>query len=225
MDNLKVIGTIVAGVLILGWFASENESADEIVQAGADDYKAYMESSGERSLQKEPEPEPQPETSESAEPPPPPAPVSPWRVSEEISPMDDSKNVYLSTRSNETIPGRYGRSTARPTLYVRCVENTTALVLHMDGHHMASSEYHNWGHVEMRIDDGRAFTKSMRQSTNNRSLGLWNGGSSIPVIRQMFGADRLIVRATPYSESPMTMTFDISQLEDEIAPLREACHW
>ncbi|WP_438455400.1 type VI secretion system-associated protein TagO [Vreelandella venusta] len=221
MDNLKVIGTIAAGVFIVGFLI--NDDSEDAKPASRNTVSVVSDSEAEQA--------PASDTSaaqgnqEPAKPTPPPAPASPWRVSEEISPMDDSKNVYLSTRSNETIPGRYGRSTARPTLYVRCVENTTALVLHMDGHHMASSEYHNWGHVEMRIDDGRAFTKSMRQSTNNRSLGLWNGGSSIPVIRQMFGADQLIVRATPYSESPMTMTFDISQLEDEITPLREACHW
>lgn len=221
MDNWKVIGTIAAGVLVLGWML--NDDAEEPEPAVSASSSLVSESEAEETPSAEaganqPEEEP-------ADPTPPPEPRSPWLVSEEVSPMDDSKNVYLSTRSNETLPGRYGRSIARPTLYVRCVENTTALVLHMDGHFMASSEYHTWGHVDMRIDEGQAFTKSMRESTNNRSLGLWNGGNSIPVIRQMFGADQLTMRATPHSESPMTMTFDISDLEEEIAPLREACHW
>lgn len=221
MDNWKVIGTIAAGVLILGWMLNDDAEEAEPAASNASSVVSASEAEETPSAERDtiqPEEEP-------VAPTPPPKPPSPWNVSEEVSPMDDSRNVYLSTRSNEAVPGRYGRSTVRPTLYVRCVENTTALVLHMDGHHMASSEYHTWGHVDMRIDDGKAFTKSMRQSTNNRSLGLWSGGTSIPVIRQMFGADQLIVRATPYSESPITMTFDISGLEEEITPLREACHW
>ncbi|WP_237673798.1 type VI secretion system-associated protein TagO [Vreelandella profundi] len=221
MGNLKVIGTIVAGVFIVGFLLNDDGEETEPTTRNT----ARVVSVSEAEQTPNTDVDTNGDNQEPAKPTPPPAPASPWRVSEEISPMDDSKSVFLTTRSNEAIPGRYGRSTARPTLYVRCVENTTALVLHMDGHHMASSQYHNWGHVEMRIDDGRVFTKAMRQSTNNRSLGLWSGGESIPVIRQMFGAERLIMRATPYSESAMTMTFNISQLEDEIAPLREACHW
>ena len=219
MDNWKVIGTIAAGVLVLGWML--NDDADETEPVASASSSVVSESEAEET----PSAEATPEQVEPAEPTPPPAPRSPWQVSEEVSAMDDSKSVYLYTRSNEPIPGRYGRSIARPTLTVRCVENTTSLILNMDGHFMASSEYHTWGHVDLRIDDGQAFTKSMRESTNNRSLGLWNGGNSIPVIKQMFGADQLTIRATPHSESPMTMTFDITGLEDEIAPLREACHW
>ncbi|MGQ7253944.1 type VI secretion system-associated protein TagO [Vreelandella titanicae] len=220
MDNWKVIGTIAAGVLILGWLL--NDDAED-TESATNASSVVSTSEADEASSAEPETS-QPEEEPPA-PTPPPEPRSPWQVSEEVSPMDDSKNVYLSTRANEALPGRYGRSVARPTLYVRCVENTTALILNMDGHFMASSDYHTWGHVDMRIDDGQAFTKSMRESTNNKALGLWNGGTSIPVIRQMFGADQLTMRATPHSESPMTMTFDITGLEEEIAPLREACHW
>ncbi|MEH6641425.1 type VI secretion system-associated protein TagO [Vreelandella glaciei] len=217
MDNWKVIGTIAAGVLVLGWLLNDETDDPDTVASTASSVVSSSEAEETPSAEAD---------AEQAEPAaPPPEPRSPWQVSEDVSPMDDSKNVYLYTRSNEPIPGRYGRSIARPTLTVRCVENTTALILNMDGHFMASSEYHTWGHVEMRIEDGNAFTKSMRESTNNRSLGLWNGGSSIPVIKQMFNAQQLTMRATPHSESPMTMTFDISGLEEEISPLREACHW
>ncbi|WP_157018348.1 type VI secretion system-associated protein TagO [Mesorhizobium xinjiangense] len=57
------------------------------------------------------------------------------------------------------------------------------------------------------------------------ALGLWNGSRSIPVIKQMLGKSRMIVRMTPYNENPFTATFDITGLENEIAPLRDACQW
>lgn len=223
MDGIKVIGTIVAGVFIVGWFTSKdadtNVSEPETTSAVAAVSTSRADDADEDSSLVEEEPQ-------AAQPPaPPPAPVSPWRAREETSPMDDSKSVFLSTKSNERIPGRYGNAPGNATLFVRCVENTTALILQMNGNHMTSSRYHDWGHVQMRIDDKQAFTKSMNASTNHQSLGLWSGGQSIPVIQRMFDADLLTMRATPYSESPITMTFDISQLKDEIAPLREACHW
>ncbi|WP_193090836.1 type VI secretion system-associated protein TagO [Halomonas colorata] len=219
MDGLKVIATIVAGVFIIGWFTKDNDSPSD--SRTSEPSAASLAVAEEAPPPTTADPEPQ----EDATPAPPPKPRSPWRVREETSPMDDSKSVFLSTKSNERIPGRYGSPSGNATLYVRCVENTTALVLQMNGNHMTSSQYHDWGHVQMRIDDKQAFTKSMNASTNHQSLGLWRGGQSIPVIQRMFDAELLTMRATPYSESPITMTFDISQLKDEIAPLREACHW
>jgi type VI secretion system protein VasI len=37
--------------------------------------------------------------------------------------------------------------------------------------------------------------------------------------------EQLYVRAAPFSESRIEMTFNITGIEDEIAPLREACSW
>ncbi|MGO3214797.1 MAG: type VI secretion system-associated protein TagO [Halomonas sp.] len=224
MSNWKVVGTIVAGVVVVGWLGSDKEDTRRDSRPEASSANSAL-STAEAESTPANEPAVEADQQEPAAPPTPPKPRSPWQVRENVSQMDDSRNVFLSTQSNERIPGRYGRSTVRPTLTVRCVENTTALVLNMDGHHMASSPYHSWGNVEMRIDDSRAFTKSMNESTDNRALGLWNGGNSIPVIRQMFGAEQLTLRATPFSESAMTMTFNIRDLDEEIAPLREACHW
>ncbi|ATH77765.1 hypothetical protein CLM76_09250 [Vreelandella venusta] len=220
MDHFKVIGTVAIGVVIAWWLMSEPEDNQPItaVSSTAEAVTGEPEPPPRDEAASEPAPEP-PEAS------PPPTPRSPWRVNVNTSPMDDSRSVFLSTPSNERIPGRFGRSAGNATLFVRCMENTTSLILQMNGNHMASSPYHNWGHVQMRIDDKPAFTREMSASTNHESLGLWRGNQSIPVIRQMFGAERLTVRATPFSESPITMTFNIRQLEDEIGPLRESCNW
>ncbi|WP_447896018.1 type VI secretion system-associated protein TagO [Vreelandella sp. GE22] len=225
-DNVKVIGTIVVGVFVAAWLFSDDGSDDSAATATAASQNTSASETEPAGSAPETAPEVAAEPEIEATPPsPPPPPPSPWRVRESVSQMDDSRSVYLTTQSNERIPGRFGRSPGKATLYVRCVENTTALLLQMNGNHMTSSPYHDWGDVRMRIDDNPAFTKSMTESTNNQSLGLWGGGQSIPVIRRMFDAELLTMRATPYSESPITMTFDITALKDEIAPLREACHW
>ena len=147
---------------------------------------------------------------------------SEWLVNEEASPIDDSRSVYLSVSSTDEIRNRYGRP-GHARLVVRCVENTTSMILTFANHHMTS--HRQYGTVTLRIDDETAFERRMSESTDNKALGLWNGGSSIPVIRSMYGNDVLTVRATPYSESPITAQFPITGLEEAITPLREACHW
>lgn len=159
-------------------------------------------------------------------PPTPPEPRSSWSVSQNTSPIDDSTNVWLTTYSNEPVPHKYRSGRAAPArLQLRCMENTTALYIEFNGHHMASSRYHDWGDVDLRVDSRNARTIGMDASTDNSLLGLFRGGQSIPVIKSMFGAETLLVRATPFSESPITVTFDVRDLESEISPLREACHW
>lgn len=148
--------------------------------------------------------------------------VSEWVVSEQTSPIDDSKTVVLRTSAMEPVAGRFRRD-SRPSLILRCHENTTVMYMSFDAHHMADIQ--GYGRVTLRIDQQNAVTRDMLASTDSKALGLWNGGRSIPVIRSLFDADVLTVRATPFSESPITVQFPISGLEEAITPLREACNW
>jgi type VI secretion system protein VasI len=90
---------------------------------------------------------------------------------------------------------------------------------------MTSSAYSDYDHIIYRLDDEKAQTINTNESTNNRSLGLWSGARSIPVIKRMFGKSTMIVRMTPFGENPFTATFNISGLEEAIVPLRQACKW
>ncbi|GED41225.1 type VI secretion system-associated protein TagO [Cobetia marina] len=149
--------------------------------------------------------------------------VSNWYVSEKVSQIDDSKTVTLSTVSSTTIPNRYGSGQGKASLILRCMENTTSMYMKFNGNFMA--DIGSYGNVVMRIDDSKAFTRSMNESTDNMALGLWSGGRSIPVIKKLLKGEKLVVRATPFNESSYTMTFPLRGLSKEIGPLREACHW
>jgi hypothetical protein len=50
-----------------------------------------------------------------------------WRANFEKSEMDDSQAVYLTTDSVTTVPGSSDIGLVRPSLTIRCEENTTAL--------------------------------------------------------------------------------------------------
>lgn len=145
-----------------------------------------------------------------------------WNVRIESSQLDDSRSVYMRVTSEQPVLGRFG-SMENGTLMVRCLENTTSLFIIFGGHFMADIQ--GRGRVDYRIDAATPRNISMAVSNDNNALGLWRGNQAIPFIRSLFGADNLLVRATPFSESAVEMNFDISGLEEQIAPLREACNW
>lgn len=145
-----------------------------------------------------------------------------WDVKISKSKIDDSTQVVLTAEANEAVPGRFNR-TARPSLVLRCLENTTAAFVHFDGLHMADIQ--GYGRVTFRVDKQKAFTRNMDVSTNNKALGLWGGGSAIPFAKQLFGGSTLLVQATPFSDSPVTFSLNIEGLEEAIKPLRSACNW
>ncbi|MDP8249597.1 type VI secretion system-associated protein TagO [Pseudochrobactrum saccharolyticum] len=148
---------------------------------------------------------------------------SPWVSSTETSKLTDDKNVVIFVESEDPINCRWNR-TDKASLVLRCHEKRTLLHINTQCH-MTSSEYDSYGDVTYRLDSEKAKTTSMTASTDNRALGLWTGGKSIPVIKQMIGKEKLVVRMVPYGESPITATFNITGLEEAIKPLRTECKW
>jgi type VI secretion system protein VasI len=146
-----------------------------------------------------------------------------WLIKKETSKLTDDTNVYMTVRSDEIINCGWNKGD-NIILTLRCMENTTAFIITTDCH-MTSSEYNDYGDVTYRIDDQKARTVSMEESTDSKALGLWSGEKSIPVIKQLFSGKQLITRMTPFSQSPFTATFNIEGLEAASRPLREACGW
>lgn len=146
-----------------------------------------------------------------------------WRRQVEISELTDEKNVFLSVLSEDEVRDKYGLGSAPAVLNLRCMENTTAIIISFNDHFM--SDHAGGGKVQYRLDDTPLATQSFRESNNNKALGLWSGGRSIPFIKKMFGHQQLIVRATPYNESSITVKFPIKGIEGAITDLREACGW
>ncbi len=148
---------------------------------------------------------------------------SAFRTRKSRSLVDDSPSVFITAYSNENLPmGRY-KDAGRLELMMRCLENTTSFILSHGDAFFADTA--GFGKVRFRLDDDRAFSRNMVERSDNQGLGLWSGRRSIPIIRDMFGHDRLLVEIQPYNESPRTFTFNISNLEDAVRPLREACNW
>lgn len=147
-----------------------------------------------------------------------------WKTVSRVSKIDDTRNVYVSLKSTNNVSSKYrSRDRAPALLTLRCVENTTSLHIQMNDHFLADSG--GFGKVTYRVDKTEAQAKSFRESSDNSALGLWNGGQSIPFIKALFGKSALLLQVTPFSESAEIAEFNISGIEDAVAPLRESCGW
>jgi type VI secretion system protein VasI len=146
-----------------------------------------------------------------------------WSVRSETSAMTDRTDVFLSLDSEEIIDCGWNNG-KKISLVIRCYDDKTSLYFDT-GCHMTSSEYNDYGDIQYRIDSGSAKKVGGEESTNNRALGLWSGGQAIPMIKQMIGKSKMLVRMTPFGENSFAATFNIAGLDKAIEPLKKACGW
>ncbi len=144
-----------------------------------------------------------------------------WSVRIETSKIDDSKNVFLTLYSEEQTNCRY--KSGRHSFHVACRENQTNMWVIFGQCFMSSIQ--GKGRVTYRLDSEKSATRNFRESNDNMALGLWSGGTAIPFLKEMIGHDRIIVRATPFSDSTVTGEYNISGLGEAVQPLREARNW
>ena len=145
-----------------------------------------------------------------------------WQQSIEASKIDDSTTVVLRLEAESPIVDRFERSHL-PALIIRCMEKVSALYWTFDGLFVADSG--GFGKVTVRLDREKARTFQTSASTDNQALGLWSGGQAIPFIRSMLDNSTMLVRMTPFSDSPVEMEFDIRGLAEAARPLQKACGW
>lgn len=150
-------------------------------------------------------------------------PKGDWLIRHDKSAMTDQDTVVLTLKSNEMVLCRQYGSPDYLSLIVRCMENTTSLYITGDCH--VASGFYGYGKVTLRLDDGKPFTRNMEDSTDSSALGLWDGGSSIPLLKQMIGKERMIARFTPFGANPVEPSFTIAGFDEAVKPLREACGW
>lgn len=146
-----------------------------------------------------------------------------WTVQTEVSRLTDKTDVFLLLDSDQSIPAMFGGVGQPATLFIRCQDNTTALTIWFGDKFIASSG--GFDRVTYRIDKKSAVSDRWDESTDNKHMGLWSGGQSIPLIKSLFGAENFLVQATPFNDNPLTLDFKVGGLETAIAPLRNACGW
>lgn len=136
-----------------------------------------------------------------------------WVVTTTTSPIDDSKTVICNLQADATV--NVGRKTIHPTLTIRFMENELSAYINY-GIFLGSDTLA----VTHRIDRNQAETTNWGVSTNREAA--FYGGNIGDFISQIEKAETLIVRLTPYGESPVTVTFTPSGFEKGREAIRNA---
>lgn len=145
-----------------------------------------------------------------------------WSVTEETSKFDDSTNVIMQVDSLDTFQDRVG-DTKSAKLIIACREKKTDVFFNFGGTFMA--DVGGYGDLTYRIDKTAAHTIHFNESTDHSSLGLWDGDGLWFIHSLLFGGEKLLLKATPFDQNAITVSFNISGTENAIAPLRKACGW
>ena len=108
-------------------------------------------------------------------------------------------------------------------LIATCEENTTSLSIRFGGNIVASVL--NRFDIELSVDAKPPKTVAFSVSRDYKSVGIWKGSDSIPVLRTLFVGQELKLTGAPFFSEKVTAVFPIEGLENAIVPLREACSW
>ena len=153
------------------------------------------------------------------------SPTEKWHVTEEKSPMDDSKTVVLALASDVEVQGPLGA--VRPKLMIRCQEGktesyvVTGMAANIEGSSDGGpSEYQT---VRVRFDNAPPQQFGLwSESTDHKALFIGNGQA---LARELSKANSFTFRFTPFDGSPQVAQFDVRGLDPYLHKVAEACGW
>lgn len=140
-----------------------------------------------------------------------------WRTETETSPVDDSKNVYISLEGDNSFTSSFGE-TITPTLNILCKEGHTYLLVNWDTY--LGLEETSMLH---RLDKEKAINRAWTISTDTKAV--FYKGNTIDFIKKLTSGTKLYMQITPYNENPVSTTFKLAGLAPALKPLQDACHW
>lgn len=140
---------------------------------------------------------------------------SPWDVTEEKSPIDDSPRIraFILPKGGENKSSIFGSI----GLGLRCHDNTTSVIyLHGD------FSMNDTTQITYRFGDGSSQTEKWSGSDTRKAIGLWNGSRAIPFMKQLKNGMTLAIQTqTPRSEA----VFELGNVEDIVRKIANACKW
>lgn len=141
--------------------------------------------------------------------------ASNWEIEESQSALDDSPKVVATLLPTQ---GAQRSFMGGPALVLRCIENTTSVVL-FTGQFMIGDS----ASVTYRIGSDAAVTQQWNGSSNRQAVGLWSGSQAIPFIKALMDGERLVMRVEARERTDAEFEVgNVSVVRDKIAA---ACNW
>lgn len=129
------------------------------------------------------------------------------------------EDLFLWVDAAESIT--CGGQDVRPTLFLRCMDKQTAILLVTD---CKVSSAGVGGLVSYRVDQGPTRLRTFVERSDQTALGLWDAAAAAPFLRDIRGGSGMTLKFTPAGEGRQRdLTFDISGVDEAVARLDGAC--
>lgn len=131
-------------------------------------------------------------------------------------------NNSISISRSAIYPVMCGDKIGSNTMVLTCSDMKTDILLSTSCVMGASNEKSN---VLIQIDDQESKPIVFSVPNNQYSLSLNDSKAAIEVTKSFLGKEQVHMRIFPPLFEPYTATFNVSDLEGAVAPLREFCGW
>jgi len=142
-----------------------------------------------------------------------------WSLYQQISPIDSNLTVNIHIDATKKLY----KIDSLPQLWIWCDQDVTSI--YFDYNYTLFNEGDYIWNIGVRIDDGDLEWWELKVSSTQDSVGLWDGRSSIPFIRKLISANRLLVALSPEGLGEQISIFPLNGLHNAISPIQSACHW
>ena len=137
-----------------------------------------------------------------------------WWTRTNTDPLND-KAVHIAGLSADSGRGRFGDTI---DMVIRCKDNKTEMYINWQSFLGRDS-----ARITHRVGKEQAITSSWSVSTDHKAS--FFPGSPVPTLKRMLAETSFVANVTPYSESPVTATFDLTGIEGALADIRNGCNW
>ena len=126
----------------------------------------------------------------------------------------------LQQESLTTIKDEYAKKDLRPQLQFRCTPGDLAITARIDWQRFISSFSTELG---FKVDGGKFTWLKWKVDQSNKVTFSPSAADSQKLIELALGGERLLVEVTPYSESPVTVEYDLEGFSGALAELKDSC--
>lgn len=140
-----------------------------------------------------------------------------WQLNVEPSPIDGRDNISINLAAQRPVKSR--TQTVAPELRLSCIDGVSKVVVSWDVYLGKNSTK-----VMSKFDMAAPSTINWLINDDDKQTIYYRGDSN-DYVRQLIKHSDLAIGITPYNASRVLASFDISKLEDTLAPLNLSCQW
>jgi hypothetical protein len=134
--------------------------------------------------------------------------------------QESGDDELLYQDGGNTISDASATRDVTPRLEFRCVPGDPAVMARIDWRRFISSFSTEVG---FKVDDGKFTWLKWKIDGSEKITYSPSPGDTQKLIDALDGGDRLLVDVTPYSEGPVTVTFELAGLAEALDTLRARC--